>query len=347
MNNDIYLIGEVGYEVTLQTVIDSVEKSDKTKPLTVNIHSGGGGVYDGLAIYNYLKGLDQEVHTKSSGLVASIASIIFLAGKTRQINSTDNFLIHLPSGGAFGNAEDLEKNAEELRDIEGKLSDIYASETDLSKDEAMELMKKDEMMDIDFLKEKGFVDEIVEFKAVANFNNKKMSKETVTKKEVEGLFEKFFNKFFKKEKPTNKVVQDANGVEITFTDLASEDNPAIEDKATVEGVNAKGDYLLPNGNTYTFENGILTAIKEAPEETVDSLKAEIEALKDEMATNAQSTVDKDTELETLTNKIEDMRVEAITLKEKVTGSFNYTDKDKNRTGDGNTQPTSRSLFKVG
>ena len=77
MNNDIYLIGEVGWEITLQSVIDLVEKTDKTKPLNVHIHSQGGGVYDGLAVYNYLKGLDQEVHTYSAGLVASIASIIF------------------------------------------------------------------------------------------------------------------------------------------------------------------------------------------------------------------------------------------------------------------------------
>ena len=70
MNNDIYIIGEIGYDANLITLMADVEKADKSKPLNVHIHSGGGGVYDGLAMYNYLKGLNQEVNTISAGVVA-------------------------------------------------------------------------------------------------------------------------------------------------------------------------------------------------------------------------------------------------------------------------------------
>ena len=159
MSNEIFLIGEVGFDITLETVIAQVKKSNQEEPLNVHIHSGGGQVFDGLAIYNYLKTLPQQVNTLSSGLVASIASIIFLAGdrKTRTINKLDNFLIHLPSGGAFGNAEDLEKGAEQLRDIEQKMVGIYVAETDLTAKEALALMKEDKMLDVEFLLEKGVV----------------------------------------------------------------------------------------------------------------------------------------------------------------------------------------------
>ena len=159
--NDLYLIGEVGYEITLTDVINKVNNSDKKKPLNINIHSQGGSVYEGLAIYNYLKSLKQEVNTHSSGLVASIASIFFLAGKNRTINNTDNFLIHLPSGMSMGNAKDFEKTAKELRDIENKLATIYENETNLTKEEALELMKNDEFLNVDFLLEKGFVNDII------------------------------------------------------------------------------------------------------------------------------------------------------------------------------------------
>ena len=348
MKNDIYLIGEVGYEITLKSVVDAVNESDKNKPLNVHVHTGGGSVFDGLAIYNYFKTLKQEVHTMSAGLVASIGSIIYLAGKkeTRQINSNDNFLIHLPEGMGFGNAEDLEKNAKMLRDIENKISDIYALETDITKEEAMVLMKKDEMMDVQFLKDKGFVAEIVEFKAVANFNNKTMNKDAVSKKEVESILDKFINKYFPKKDPTNKIVQDANGVELDFTELEDSDTVAVGDKATVDGKNAIGDYVLPSGETYTFADGELTVIVEADEdeETIESLKKEIEKLKDELGTNAQTVTDAEAEVTAMTNKVKKMKKDIIKMKAKITGDFVYKSKKKNDKGEG--EETTRSLFKV-
>ena len=344
MTNDIFLIGEVGSEITLDTVINAVKQTNNSEPLIVNIHSGGGSVYDGLAIYNYLKGLEQEVITKSSGLVASIASIIFLAGvkELRTVNSNDNFLIHLPMSFGGGNAEDFEKNAKELRKIENTLAEIYENETDLTKDEAMELMKKDEMIDTTFLKEKGFVSEIVEFKAVATLTNNKMEK-TVTKEDVEGIFAKFAKKFFAKKEVENKVIQDANGIEITFTELSNSDAPKIEDKATVEGKNASGEYLMPNGDKFTFENGVLTNLVEVEEETIENLKATIDKLKDEIQASAEEVVNKDDQILEATNKIEEIKGEFDTLKNEVTGSFNYDKKDnKKQEGD---KKTGRSLFK--
>ena len=272
MGNDIFLIGEVGYDITLQTVIDAVAKTDASQPLNVHIHSGGGSVYDGLAIYNYLKNLEQEVNTMSSGLVASIASVIFLAGKkeTRKLNRTDSFLIQLPMGFDGGNASDLEKTARELRDIESKMADIYVSETNLTKDEAIALMKDDEMLNVDFLKEKGFVSEIVEFKAIANLiNNKsKQMSEQLSKKDAESMFDKFektLKAIFGKTVPKNKLVQDASGTEINFTELDEDATPSVGDVATVDDSAANGDYTMPNGDVFTFVDGTLDVVVDAVE----------------------------------------------------------------------------------
>lgn len=340
--NDIYLIGEVGYEINLQSVIDSVAKSDKEKPLHIHIHSQGGSVYDGLAIYNYLKTLEQEVHTSSSGLVASIASVIFLAGKkeTRKINSNDSFLIHLPMGFNGGNAKDLEKTAKELRDIENKLAEIYAKETNLTSDEAIELMSKDEMLKVDFLKEKGFVSEIVEFKAVANlYNNQKQMKQ-VTEEQVNSMFAKFEAKLKNifKSKPTAKLVQDANGVEINFADLDEEATPSVGDKATVDGVNADGEYVMPDGTKMVFVGGELTEIIEETEDEqtleeaqarITELEAEVEALK--------------TEKDTFQNNLKTLKTEFKNFKNEV--SSNFKGERRTREEGGQNQNQTRTLKK--
>lgn len=335
MSNDIYLIGEVGYEINLQNTIALVDKTDKEQPLNVHIHSQGGSVYDGLAIYNYLKGLPQQVNTISNGLVASIASIIFLAGnkETRKINKIDNFLIHLPMGFSGGNAKDLEKTAKEMRDIESKLAEIYANETSITKEEALELMAKDEMLDVNFLKEKGFVNDIIEFKAVANFNtnNKHKMSDNLTKTEAEGLFAKFEKtlKNIFKGNVVNKIVQDANGLEIDFVDLEDDSDVVVGERANIEGAPANGEYIMPSGETYFFTDGTLTEIKEDLEEEVevesneeiDALKAENEKLKSELESLKA-------EKESFENKIETIEADFKELKNKITSDFENPKKVK-------------------
>ena len=348
MSNDIYLIGEVGWEVTLQSVINAVDNSDKTKPLNINIHSQGGSVYEGLAIYNYLKGLEQEVNTKSAGLVASIASVFFLAGRkeTRTVNSTDSFLIHLPSNLGFGNAEDLEKTARELRDIEDKLVDIYTTHTSLTEAEALDLMKKDEMLDVDFLKEKGFVNEIIEFKAVAKFNNNKFNNnmaDQLTKKEALSWFEKIENLLKpKKEEITSKIIQDANGADIDFVNVAKGDEPQIGDEAEIEGKKANGDIVMKDGSTWTFVNGKYDSMKPKEEDATAKLNDEITALKAELVTSKEETVAQEAIVASNVVTIGEMKTEVTELKNKVVSSFDYEGKEKPKDeGKG----TSRQLFK--
>lgn len=341
MGNDIFLIGEVGYEITLASVIESVSKTDSTQPLNVHIHSEGGSVYDGLAIYNYLKELDQEVNTRSSGLVASIASVIFLAGKkeTRKINKTDSFLIHLPMSGIKGNASDLEKTAKELRDIESKLAAIYVLETNLTNEEAIDLMHKDEMLNVDYLKEKNFVAEIIEFKAIANLINSKtkIMSEQLSKKDAEGMFDKFektLKAIFGKAQPTNKIVQDANGKEINFTDLDEEGVPSVGDAATIDDADAVGEYTMPNGDVFTFADGKVETIVEVVEDDNAELNEQIDALKLELEA-------KETQALASAKQLTDISAEFV--KFKASFKSNFTGDKKNKKEDG--EPASRSFRK--
>ncbi len=343
--NDIYLIGEVGGEITLESVINMVKGTDKEKPLNVHIHSVGGSVYEGLAIYNYLKGLDREVNTISAGLVASIASIIFLAGnkETRKASDNDSFLIHLPSNETWGNAVDLEKTAAELRVIENQLSEIYEKETNLSKEEAIEMMKLDKISTSAEMLEKGFVSQIIEFKAVANLNKRKMSKEKKEGNELLRAMNALFAKHFGKD-AVNKMMQDASGeVEINFIDLDAETNPVVGDKAEIDGKPAVGEYLMPSGETFVFEGGELKEIKpkEEEEEDEESLKEEIENLKKQLAeVNAKS--ENETEaLAEANEKIKAIKKDFKNFKASLVSDFNYEGKTKRKEGKENA----RKLFK--
>lgn len=359
----IYLIGEVGYEITLKNVIEAVKNTDEKKDLLVNIHSVGGSVQEGLAIYNYLKNLDRTIHTASCGLVASISSVIFLAGKkeTRKINETDSFLIHLPMALSGGNASDLEKTAKQLRDVENTLADIYVKETNLTREEAMEQMKKDDFMENDYLIEKGFISEVSKLKAVAsmnNFNIKNKMSEAVTKKDLNTMFDGFFNKLKSVFLPKNKIVQDATGDnEIDFYELEEDATPIVGDKAMVGEEDANGSFVMPNGETYVFESGVLTEIivadeeeEEDGEDELEALKQENESLKQQLVDSQNLLADEKTKSEGLNaklkdsqDKVEEIKVEFVEFKNTIVTKFEEGKQGRNEGG----TTTTRTLRKKG
>ena len=98
-------------------------------PLVVEINSPGGNVWDGLSIYNMLRGRQAPVTTRVVGIAASIASIIALAGDTVEMAEASLFMIHDPSGMVAGTSEDMRKMADALDQHAEVLAGIYAKAT--------------------------------------------------------------------------------------------------------------------------------------------------------------------------------------------------------------------------
>jgi ATP-dependent protease ClpP protease subunit len=98
-------------------------------PLNVEINSPGGNVWDGLAIYNMLRGRQAQVTTRVVGVAASIASIIALAGDTVEIADAALMMIHDPSGLAAGTSDDMRKMADALDQHAAILSGVYEKKT--------------------------------------------------------------------------------------------------------------------------------------------------------------------------------------------------------------------------
>lgn len=144
------------------------------KELHVEINSPGGDVFAGTAMFNMLRAWAKDgktVVTKVSGVAASIASVIFLAGDKRVMPKNTFAMVHQPWTFAMGNADDLREQADTLEKIGGGMVKTYMDRTGLSEDEVNALLAQDTWLSADEALEKGFATEISdEIKATAKFD---------------------------------------------------------------------------------------------------------------------------------------------------------------------------------
>ena len=110
-------------------------------PLLVEINSPGGNVWDGLSIYNQLRGRKAPVTTRVVGIAASIASIIALAGDRVEMADAALMMIHDPSGMASGTSKDMRKMAEALDQHAEVLVGVYHKKTGRSAESIRAAMK--------------------------------------------------------------------------------------------------------------------------------------------------------------------------------------------------------------
>jgi len=344
MVGNIYINGAIGHwedaqSVSLIDIVKQVKAQSEATEYNVYINSEGGYVDIGFDIYSYLKNLGKPVHTIGNGMVASIATIIFMAGATRTIRPNTQFMIHLPWTEAAGTATELEDYATELRKTEKQLIGFYTKELSLTDEVIQPLLRDETWLTLDQLQTLGFITSApvpVQAKAKLNTKPDNMS---YTKSEViiEGLFAKIMAKFGIK--PKNKLVQDATGVELDFADLADGDAVTVGAKAMVAGVPAEGEYTLPDGTVYMFVAGELTEIVLPSDETMspeeaarlkaenEAYKAEIETLKAENAASAQI--------------VEEIKTEVLNLKREVKSAGFATGKKDGKKPETEGTPTNR------
>lgn len=157
---EIFLYDEIGgFGVNAKGFIDSVRQMNPKK-ITLRINSPGGSVFDGLAIYNFLK--ERDVTVQIDGLAASIASVIAMAGKEVKIAGNGFLMIHNPWGGAMGEAEDMRQTADLLDKIRDSLIGTYAEKTGKEHEKIKEWMENETWFSAQEAKENGFVDSITD-----------------------------------------------------------------------------------------------------------------------------------------------------------------------------------------
>lgn len=106
--------------------VHNLLRANRGKPVTVSINSGGGYVFDGIAIHNLLVEHEGQVTTVIEGNAASIATIIAQAGDVRLIRDNATMMIHRAWAGVIGNAGQLRNEAGILDKVDQQLAKVYA-----------------------------------------------------------------------------------------------------------------------------------------------------------------------------------------------------------------------------
>ena len=123
---DVLIHGDIGFEVRSADIIQQLAGVDGD--VVVRVNSGGGDVYEGLAIMNALRAHSGEVLVIVEGLAASAASFIAVGGGTRVVcRPHAELMIHEAWAMADGNADDMTKAAGDLDRVSANLASIYAA----------------------------------------------------------------------------------------------------------------------------------------------------------------------------------------------------------------------------
>ena len=150
--------------------LDAVEGNE----LVVEINSVGGDVMAGLGIYNMLRSWAKDgktVTTRVTGVAASIASIIALAGDKREMPKNTFAMVHQASTFAVGTADDMRDAADTLDKVDGSLRGIYMDRMGVDETKAKEIMAKDTWLTADEAMDLGFATALIEdIKATAKFD---------------------------------------------------------------------------------------------------------------------------------------------------------------------------------
>ncbi|MFS8372421.1 Clp protease ClpP [Xanthomonas campestris] len=149
-----------GEGVTARRVAGALRAMGKG-PVTVNVNSPGGDMFEGLAIYNLLREHEGEITVKVLGLAASAASIIAMAGDTVQIARAGFLMIHNAWVMAVGNRNDLIEVADTLKPFDDAMASIYAARTGQDQKAMAKLMDAETWIGGEAAIEDGFADELL------------------------------------------------------------------------------------------------------------------------------------------------------------------------------------------
>lgn len=162
----IFLTGQVNDSVSalITAQLLFLEAENPKKDIAFYINSPGGVVTSGLGIYDTMQYIRPKVTTICIGQACSMGSLLLAAGEPGQRFSLPNsrIMIHQPSGGAQGQAADIEIQAKEILSLRKRLNEIYVKHTGRKLAEIEKAMDRDNFMSPADAKEFGIIDEIYE-----------------------------------------------------------------------------------------------------------------------------------------------------------------------------------------
>jgi len=165
----VFLVGGIN-DATANLVVAQLlflESENPDKDISLYINSPGGSVSAGLSIYDTMQFIKPDVSTLCLGMAASMGSFLLMAGAAGKRAALPNsrVMIHQPSGGAQGQAADIEIQAREILKTREQLNRIYSERTGQTVDKIAADMERDYWMSPSEAKDYGLIDQVLDKRA--------------------------------------------------------------------------------------------------------------------------------------------------------------------------------------
>lgn len=237
--------------------------------INIHLHCDGGSVLEGWAIYDRLRATGKDISTIVEGNAASMATIIMLtAPKERRFaHPNAQICVHNPwvcgyNLGETLTADELQKRANELREQQDRIVDLYVERCGCDRESIQSLMNEDKYISAERAMEFGLIGSIIEpmsakkIDPIINTKQNEMSEKIEVKASI-------LNRMLAKLglKTIAEVAQDMelSAADGTTIEIEKEEGaPEVGDKASPDGA-----WLMPDGTTINIEDGIITEIQDA------------------------------------------------------------------------------------
>ncbi|HEA7627830.1 TPA: Clp protease ClpP [Escherichia coli] len=150
-----------GFGITAKQFAEDLKALGDVSHIDLRIHSPGGDVFEGIAIYNLLRNHPAEITVYIDGVAASMASVVAMAGDRVVMPENAMMMIHKPWGISGGNAGDMRDYADLLDKVETVLVPAYARKTGKSAQEITAMLEDETWMDGKECLKHGFADELL------------------------------------------------------------------------------------------------------------------------------------------------------------------------------------------
>ena len=161
----IFLVGEVNDQTANLVVAQLLflESENPDKDISFYINSPGGSVTAGMAIYDTMQFIKPDVSTLCCGFAASMGAFLLAAGAKGKRFSLPNskIMIHQPSGGAQGQATEIEISAREILKTRQQLNKILAENTGQPLEKVERDTERDYYLDANEAKDYGLIDQVI------------------------------------------------------------------------------------------------------------------------------------------------------------------------------------------
>ncbi len=161
----IFLVGPVNDQTANLVVAQMLflESENPDKDISLYINSPGGSVSAGLSVFDTMQFIKPDVSTLCMGMAASMGSFLLMAGAKGKRAALPNsrIMLHQPSGGAQGQATDIEIQAREIIKTREQLNRIYADRTGQTLEKITADMERDYFMSPNEARDYGLIDQVL------------------------------------------------------------------------------------------------------------------------------------------------------------------------------------------